>query len=81
MKIDLYSNTSKSHLSGDFFFYYPPKNSCATFISECSNLSYICERLSSGTYSYFEPNVDGSYLTTLDINSTEDFYNYPELFI
>ena len=80
MKIDLYSNTSKRCL-GDFFFYYPPKNSCTVFTPECPDLPYICERLSSGTYTYFEPNVDGSYLATLDINSIEDFYRYPELFI
>lgn len=80
MKIDLYSNTSKRH-AGNFFFYYPPKNSCTAFILGYSNLSYICACLSRGTYKYFEPNVDGDYLATLDINSTEDFYNYPELFI
>ena len=80
MKLDLYSNTSKRHV-GDFFFYYPPKNSCTAFTPKCSDLSYICKRLSSGTYTYFEPNVDGSYLATLDINSIEDFYKYPELFI
>ena len=80
MKIDLYSNTSKRHL-GDFFFYHPPKNSCTTFTSECSDLSYICKCLSSGAYTYFEPNVDGNYLITLDINSIDDFYNYPELFV
>ena len=81
MKIDLYSNTSKKHLGGDFFFYYPPKNSCTAFTPGYSNLSYICECLSNATYTYFEPNVDGNYLITLDINSIDDFYNYPELFV
>lgn len=80
MKIRLYVGTTSTHL-GAFYLYYPVNSSCTVFIANCAKFPYFYSCLSDGTYTYFDPDTDGSYITTLEINSPDDFYNYPELFI
>ena len=81
MTVDLYLDISNFSNAEMYFLYVPTTNACTAFSPEYSNLDYIYMCLFKCSYTYFEPNVDGNYLTTLDINSIEDFYRYPEFFI
>ena len=80
MRIDIYTDTNKI-FGNRYFLYNPETNACTVFNTDKDDFGYIYYILTSISYTYFEPNVDGNYLTTLTINSPDDFNNYPELFI
>ena len=80
MRIDIYTDTSK-FFRNRYFLHNPETSACTVFSTNKDDFGYIYHTLTSILYAYFEPNVDGNYLTTLTINSPDDFNNYPELFI
>ena len=80
MRIDIYTDISKI-FRNRYFLHNPETNACTVFNTDKDDFGYIYYILTSISYTYFKPNVDGNYLTTLTINSSDDFNNYPELFI
>ena len=85
MQIQLFKTIVNGTYHSPYMLYCPKTHACTGWdldrTAHIGDREYAYNILVNRRYQYFIPNKEGVYVTTFELNSPDDFLNYPEFLV